>query len=150
MRDLFIIFVFLAFGGYAAELAAPPCNCAWEEDFQQFKEQTVNFDSHSASLSDEARQKISEVAAYLKANPQSAVRIDGHCDYRGTKEHNRRLGDRRARAALEELIRKGVDPERIDWLSYGEDRPVDPGHNSVARQKNRRVVFVLLRPPDCG
>jgi peptidoglycan-associated lipoprotein len=73
--------------------------------------------------------------------------IEGHCDHRGTLEHNRALGERRALALRQELIRLGVAPNRVDTVSYGEDRPTDPGHHAEARRKNRRAEFVSLTPP---
>ena len=72
--------------------------------------------------------------------------MDGHCDERGTEEYNRSLGERRALAVREHLIRLGIAPERVRTLSWGEDRPVDTGHNEEAWQKNRRAEFILLKP----
>jgi peptidoglycan-associated lipoprotein len=95
----------------------------------------------------EAKRKVAEVAKYLKANPSTAVLIEGHCDDRGTEEHNRWLGERRAQALRKELIRAGVDPDWVDTVSYGKERPVAPGYDAGARRKNRCGEFVLLTPP---
>jgi hypothetical protein len=92
-------------------------------------------------------QKIAKVATYLKDNPATVVRIEGHCDHCGTTEHNLFLGDRRAHVVRTELLRRGIHPARVDAISFGKERPVDPGHGSAARKKNRRAEFVLLRPP---
>jgi peptidoglycan-associated lipoprotein len=75
------------------------------------------------------------------------VEVDGHCDERGTEEYNRALGERRALALREELISLGVDPNRIDTVSYGKDRPAETGHDEAAWRKNRRGEFLLETPP---
>ena len=90
---------------------------------------------------------MAAVADYLKANSGKAVRVEGNCDERGTEEYNRSLGERRALAVREELIRLGIDPTRVDTISYGKDRPVDPGHDEAAWKKNRRDDFIVLSPP---
>lgn len=119
----------------------------WREDAEMFKSETVYFDFDSSAIKPGERPKIQTVAAYLKANPQVALRIEGHCDERGTIEYNRALGERRALAIREELVRLGIAPERISTVSWGEERPVDPGHNEEAWRKNRRGEFVILTPP---
>ena len=72
--------------------------------------------------------------------------IEGNCDERGTEEYNRALGERRALAAREALAKLGVDPMRIRTISYGKDKPVDPGHDESAWTKNRRDDFVCCIP----
>jgi len=119
----------------------------WPQDRETFKAQTVYFDFDSSVIKNSERPKIDVVAAHLKANPFHAVIIEGHCDERGTEEYNRALGERRALAVREVLLAAGIEPERIVTISYGEDRPVDPGHNEEAWRKNRRAEFVLLTPP---
>ena len=83
----------------------------------------------------------------MKGNRATALRVEGHCDERGTEEYNRSLGERRALAVREELIRQGADPARVVTVSYGEDRPADAGHNEDAWKRNRRGTFILLTPP---
>jgi peptidoglycan-associated lipoprotein len=75
------------------------------------------------------------------------VRIEGHCDERGTEEYNRVLGEKRALAAREGLIAEGVESGRIPTISYGEDKPAMPGQNEAAWKMNRRAEFLLLTPP---
>jgi peptidoglycan-associated lipoprotein len=82
----------------------------------------------------------------LKSDPSTKLTIEGNCDERGTEEYNRSLGDRRALAAREALAKMGVDPARIRTISYGKDKPVDPGHDESAWSQNRRDDFVLLHP----
>lgn len=124
-----------------------PGHPGWHEDTEMFKSETVYFDFDSSAIKASEKAKIETVASYLKSNMRAAVKIEGHCDERGTEEYNRALGERRALAIREELVRLGIAPDRIDTISYGEDRPVDPGHNEEAWRKNRRGVFVLLTPP---
>jgi len=112
-----------------------------------FEADTVYFDFDSAAIKTNEKAKIETVAAYLKGNSSQAMKIEGHCDQRGTEEYNRALGERRALAVREALVRAGVAPDRIETISYGEDRPADPGNTEAAWKKNRRGVFVLLSPP---
>src|SRR2546430_17260682 len=93
------------------------------------------------------KAKLEAIATQLKSNPSSAVRIEGHCDERGTDEYNRSLGERRALALREELARLGIDPARVDTISYGRDRPLDTGHAESSHRKNTRGEFVRLTPP---
>jgi peptidoglycan-associated lipoprotein len=119
----------------------------WTETRDTFQADTAHFDYDSAVVKPEDQPKLSAVADYLKANTADAVKIEGHCDERGTEEYNRALGERRALALREELVRLGIDPTRVDTVSYGKDRPEDAGHDEAAWKKNRRGVFVLLSPP---
>jgi len=124
-----------------------PGHAGWPEDPSAFASDTVHFDFDSSVVKPSERSKISAVADFLKANSADAVKIEGHCDERGTEEYNRALGERRALALREVLVGMGVAADRVDTLSYGKDRPEDPGHNEAAWRKNRRGVFVLLTPP---
>ena len=75
------------------------------------------------------------------------MRVEGNCDERGTEEYNRALGERRALAVREELIRLGIGPTEVDTISYGKDRPVAQGHDESAWKLNRRDDFIVLSPP---
>jgi peptidoglycan-associated lipoprotein len=119
----------------------------WPADAELLKADTVHFDFDSSSVKNSEKSKVMAVASYIKANSANAIRVEGHCDERGTEEYNRALGVRRAVALREELVRDGVDPEKVITLSYGEDKPVDPGHNEAAWRKNRRGEFIVLSPP---
>ena len=103
----------------------------------------IYFDYDSAKVRPSEASKLETVAAALKGNSKKLV-IEGHCDERGTAEYNRALGERRAQAAREELARLGVDADRISTVSYGKDRPADPGHDESAWSKNRRCEFVTV------
>ena len=91
--------------------------------------------------------KLENVAAYLKSHPADAVRVEGNCDKRGTEGYNQSLGERRALAAREELVKLGIAPDRLPTISNGEDRPVDPSESEAAYSANRRDDFILLSPP---
>ena len=119
----------------------------WARDHEIFKADTVHFDYDSTVVKSGDKHKVAAVADYLKANMADAVEIEGHCDERGTEEYNRSLGDRRALAIREALAALGVDPMRVDTISYGKDRPVDTGKSEAAHRKNRRGEFVLEKHP---
>jgi len=125
----------------------PDSHKGWIENAELFKSDTVHFDFDSSVVKASEKAKVSAVADYLKGHAADAVRVEGNCDERGTEEYNRSLGERRALALREELVRLGIDPTRADTISYGEDKPVDPGHDEAAWRKNRRGEFILLSPP---
>jgi peptidoglycan-associated lipoprotein len=107
--------------------------------------QTVYFDFDRFDLTNEARQLLDANAEFLLANPQIRVQIEGHCDERGTTEYNLHLGQRRADAVREYLVKKGVAADRLETISYGEERPIDPGHTEAAWAKNRRAQFQIFQ-----
>lgn len=81
---------------------------------------------------------------WFTANP-GGVKVEGNCDERGTVEYNLVLGQKRADAAKGYLAKLGADAGRLDTVSYGKERPVDPGHNEEAWAKNRRVHFESIK-----
>ena len=107
---------------------------------------TVHFKFDSAVVQDSEQSNVSSVAQALNANPNAKLLIEGNCDERGTEEYNRALGERRALALREALAKINIDPQRIRTISYGKDKPVDPGHDEAAYAKNRRGDFVLCTP----
>ena len=101
------------------------------------------FDRHAIAPSEQG--KLAEVAGFLQSSPNVQLKIEGYCDSRGTEEYNRSLGERRAISAREFLIqRHNVDPGRITTVSFGEDRPANPGNTEEAHAENRRAEFVVL------
>jgi peptidoglycan-associated lipoprotein len=122
-------------------------HAGWTEDSTVFQANRLYFDFDSSVVKASERPKVTAVADNLKGNAASAVRVEGHCDERGTEEYNRALGERRALAIREELVKLGVAPTRVDTLSYGEDRPANPAHDEAAWRENRRGEFILLTPP---
>lgn len=120
----------------------------WQEDpSMPLKAQTIYFDYDKEAIKTSEQSKLEEVANYMKSHAEAALRVEGNCDERGTEEYNRALGERRALAAREYLVRLGIDAGRVDTISYGEDKPVDPGHTEAAWSKNRRDDFTVLLPP---
>ncbi len=105
---------------------------------------TIYFDFDSYSVNPNELPKIVSVAELMREKPNSLVRIEGHCDERGTEEYNRALGERRALSIRDVLVREGVSVSRINTESWGEDRPAVDGQNEAAYSKNRRGEFVLL------
>jgi peptidoglycan-associated lipoprotein len=87
---------------------------------------------------------LRENAAFLKKNPKMKIQIEGHCDERGTVEYNLALGERRANSTKRYLVSLGITSDRISTISFGEERPLDPGHNEEAWGKNRRAHIVVL------
>lgn len=114
-------------------------------DARAFEEEMIFFEFDRYDLTPEAKVVLERKAKWLKANPGYRIRIEGHCDERGTNEYNLALGDRRANAAKSYLIYLGIEPERISTISYGEERPLDPRHTEEAYSKNRRAEFKLIK-----
>jgi peptidoglycan-associated lipoprotein len=106
----------------------------------------VFFDTDKSDLNPAARTTLDAWAKYLAANTSQTMTIQGHCDERGTREYNLALGDRRATAVKNYLVALGVAPNRIQTISYGKERPDDPGHTEAAWAKNRRGVAVPSAP----
>lgn len=119
----------------------------WIPNAEVFKDQTVYFDFDKSNVKASEIGKLEEVARRMKSEFQGkALRIEGHCDERGTEEYNRALGDRRALSVREKLVQLGVTTQ-IATITFGEEKPVDPGHNDAAWTKNRRGEIILLSPP---
>jgi peptidoglycan-associated lipoprotein len=106
--------------------------------------QDAFFGYDESTLTPDAQSALTASASWLKAHPQYNLLIEGHCDERGTEQYNLALGDRRANTAKEYLATLGVDNSRMRTVSYGEERPFDPGHDESAWAKNRRDHLVLV------
>jgi len=104
---------------------------------------TIYFAYDSSELTDAARTTLQANAGVLKKHAQINVAIEGHCDERGTIEYNLALGERRAASVRDYLTSLGLARNRMRVITYGEERPVDPGHSESAWSKNRRAAFVL-------
>ena len=105
--------------------------------------QTVYFAYDSTDLDDSTRRTLRNNADWLKAHQDVNVLVEGNCDERGTIEYNLSLGQRRADAVRSYLTSLGVSRERARIITYGEERPIDPGHSETAWSKNRRAAFVV-------
>ncbi|HEX9191388.1 MAG TPA: peptidoglycan-associated lipoprotein Pal [Candidatus Deferrimicrobiaceae bacterium] len=103
----------------------------------------VLFDFDKADLTEEGKKACQAVAEYLRKNPRAKVTVEGHCDERGSAEYNLALGERRAVAVKNYLVSLGVPKGAITTVSFGKERPLDPGHTEAAWAKNRRAHFVL-------
>jgi peptidoglycan-associated lipoprotein len=103
----------------------------------------VHFVYDSAALSDEARATLEKHALWLQGRRDATVTIEGHCDERGTVEYNLALSEQRARAVRDYLVSLGVAAGRLRVVSYGKERPLDPGHDEAAYARNRRAHFTV-------
>lgn len=101
----------------------------------------IHFEFDRSDIMPDDRGVLDRKAAILGANQALRVRIAGHADERGSDEYNLALGSRRAAAAKTYLVNKGIDASRIETVSYGEERPIDPGHDENAWAANRRDEF---------
>jgi len=101
---------------------------------------TVYFGYDQSILTAEGQATLDRQAAFLKANPTIRIIIEGHCDERGTREYNLALGDRRASAARDYLVAKGVNASRLTTISYGKERPAVGGSNDTSYALNRRSM----------
>ena len=106
---------------------------------------TIYFGFDQYSLQPAAVGELKKIGAWLSKNPAAKIRIEGHCDERGTDEYNIALGERRAAAAKNYLATLGIASQNITTISFGEERPADSGHNEDAWTKNRRDEFKLLQ-----
>jgi len=105
----------------------------------------IHFDFDRYDIRAEHVTILDANAAWLKANANSLLLIEGHCDTRGTNEYNVALGDRRAKATMNYLVAHGVKSTRISIISYGEERPSCATDDEACWAKNRRAHFLLKR-----
>jgi hypothetical protein len=145
MRECVAILVFSALVGCRAPHASS-CR-AWSEDRQPLANQAASFEPASSTLSAEAKAKLAAVAYYMTTNRIVAVRIEGHGDGQGTDRQNYELGEKRAEALREELVRLGVDSARLDTRACGKKARNDRPYLSAPPTKWRCADFVLLVPP---
>jgi peptidoglycan-associated lipoprotein len=103
----------------------------------------IYFDFDKSNIRPDAREILKGNASALLKNGNATVVIEGNCDERGTAEYNMALGERRAREAKKYLVNLGLKDSKIKTISYGKERPVDPGHNEEAWTKNRNDHFVV-------
>jgi peptidoglycan-associated lipoprotein len=103
----------------------------------------VYFEFDKADLSEEARERLAKNAEWLRAHPEFQVRIEGHCDERGTNEYNLALGERRAAAAMGYITSLGASAGSLTTLSYGEERPQCTESDEGCWSRNRRAHFLI-------
>ena len=104
---------------------------------------TVYFDIDKSNIRPDQRSALENNAQLLAKYGTVKVRLEGHCDERGTDEYNMALGQRRTDSVLSFLTSYGISDSRSETISYGEMRPADPGHNEAAWAKNRRCEIII-------
>ncbi len=110
-----------------------------------FESERIFFDFDKYNLKPEALEILAKKAEWLQAHPEISIRIEGHCDERGTDEYNLALGQRRAETAMSCLVSLGISKTRITTVSYGESQPVAPGHDEESWTQNRRDEFKVSK-----
>jgi peptidoglycan-associated lipoprotein len=123
-----------------ARSGGPQWNDPTPEMAAYFKD--ISFEYDRVTLSPEAKESLNKLGEWLLKKTSVQVLVEGHCDERGTAEYNLALGERRAHAAKQYLTQLGVNADRISTISYGKERPIDPGHTEAAWSKNRRDHFL--------
>lgn len=108
--------------------------------------EAIYFDTGKATLQPRSLQVLDDVAAVLKTHPEiQKVVVEGHTDASGKKQANQKLSAARAAAVREYLVRKGVEPARLEAKGYGQTRPIADNKTAAGREKNRRVDFVIAK-----
>ncbi len=125
-------------GTESSDLQAPS-----EETTPAVVLQDVFFDFDKYELSDEARATLNQDGRLLRDQKNVRILIEGHCDERGTVQYNLALGEKRAKEAKAYLVDLGIEPTRIDIVSYGKEKPFAMGHDEAAWQQNRRAHLVV-------
>ncbi len=105
------------------------------------KFEPIHFDFDSATIREADRKTLEAIASYLKENPSQKILVAGNCDERGTTEYNLALGQRRASAARNYLVKLGAPADHVGTVSWGEEKPANSGHNEAAWSENRRDEF---------
>jgi len=103
----------------------------------------VYFDFDKADLTEESRTRLARNAEWLRSHPEFEVRVEGHCDERGTNEYNLALGERRAASAMSYMVSLGVGAGKLTTLSYGEERPQCTESSEGCWARNRRAHFLI-------
>ena len=111
---------------------------------QQISSGIVYFDFDKFDIKSEYRDMLRQKADLMKRYQQIRVRIEGHCDARGTQEYNLALGERRARAAYDYMAMLGVNASQMELISFGKERPAVEGNGEAAWSKNRRDEFRVI------
>lgn len=105
---------------------------------------TVNFDTDRYNIDASDQGILQSQAQWLGRYPSKSITIEGHADERGTRDYNIALGERRANSAKNYLVSVGIDPARINVVSYGKERPIAVGSDEESWARNRRAVTVTV------
>jgi peptidoglycan-associated lipoprotein len=131
------------------EPAAPPLSGAERpvpSEFTEVRElRDIFFDFDRYAIRPDAERTLAQNLEWIQSNSNALILIEGHCDERGTSEYNLALGDRRAQAARNFLVSRGVRADRITLVSYGKERPVCSERNEECWGRNRRAHFLAKR-----
>jgi peptidoglycan-associated lipoprotein len=125
----------------APKIETPPPQVDLDKLFTQ-EVRDAYFDYDKADLRPDARAALTKTADFLKSYPQIKVRIEGHCDERGSTEYNLGLGDRRANAVKQFLASLGITADRMEVVSFGKEKPFCTESNEACWSQNRRGHFV--------
>jgi peptidoglycan-associated lipoprotein len=118
------------------------------EELRSVIASVINFDYDRADIRSGDARSLDYKVGVLLANPGVRLRISGHCDERGSDEYNLALGNRRANSSKQYLVSHGIDAGRIETVSFGEERPMEQGHNEASWAKNRRAEFEIIAGGD--
>ena len=140
----------LAQGGYSTSLNPSGFNARQRAELTREEKaaleaglQDVFFGYDQWTLSNTGMEALNQDAAYLKDHPGALLKIEGHCDERGTTDYNMVLGDKRAKAARSYLVEVGVNPQQVAIVSYGKERPFCFDRDESCYQQNRRGHMLL-------
>jgi peptidoglycan-associated lipoprotein len=111
-----------------------------EENLVQSAGDRIFFDTNSSNLNPQAQATLDRQAGWLRQYPQVNVWVAGNCDERGTEEYNLALGQRRANADRDYLVAHAIAQDRIETISYGKSRPIDPASTPEAWTQNRNAI----------
>lgn len=132
-------------GQYPGQTSGAVVSGSREDFMRSVSSDTVLFGLDMHDIDSQARAVLDTQAQWLQRYPNVRISVEGHCDERGTREYNLALGDRRANAAKNYLIARGVDASRISTISYGKERPAAQGSDEASYAQNRRAVTVTLQ-----
>jgi len=129
-------------GGAAGARGSKWTGGALDDPSSPLFKRVVYFEYDSAEMLPDSRDLLRAHGSYLSSNRSTHITIEGHCDERGSREYNLALGERRAQTVKRYLEAEGVSSGQLGIISYGEERPADPGHTETAWAENRRGVLV--------
>ncbi len=147
MRKLSLLIAILMLAAFAAAVgcSARCVNCP-DRVVHVTVLRGVNFDFDKAIIKPSGYPILDEDIKTLKNDPNLKVRIEGHCDIRGTDEYNQKLSERRAKSVYNYFVSKGIDQSRLSTIGYGRSRPLVPNTTEENMYQNRRVEVKILEP----
>ncbi len=144
MKSFRVIMVCLAVAGLAACAAQTTDHKKSSGKLSMPGAKTVYFEFDKSEVRGDQQSLVTSHAKYLASKGKVKVRVEGHCDERGSREYNVGLGERRSQAVRRLMLFQGVADRQMESVSYGEERPADKSHNEDAWAKNRRAEIVYL------